>query len=79
MVPQVSFQHSSTRPWAAIELPASLRSPLLQYTEKMHKKKQVKLYRIRWNLHKEKVIIYLSNGVIFSSYVKQTLVFYLIY
>ena len=36
MVPQVSFQHSSTRPWAGTELPASLRSPLLQTTEIVH-------------------------------------------
>ena len=34
MVPQVSFQHSSTRPWAGTALPASLRSPLLQTTGK---------------------------------------------
>ena len=31
-VPQVSFQHTSTRPCLGTELPTSLRSPLLQRT-----------------------------------------------
>jgi len=31
-VPQVSFQHTSTRPCLGTELPNSLRSPLLQTT-----------------------------------------------